>query len=687
METSILTPTHKYAAAGLFALALHQTQIHQKRPADTLVDLDEERLPLTIGISKNVSVSDEPSLWIHENSGLLLPIFRLLGVNDHAWDGLKETAGSSSQVRHHVGAFLTMLSEESEKTYSERTGKELALTKTVDATLQTLENSPRYSDHATEIHECEAKCREDQSGKGKPSSGAAQQKEDQCLKGSPRLSAEGREIRRRTSFKGTSEEDSNEPAALTSEKPVEEGNAVHYRRKVTVLYELISACLADNNTADDNKSCQTRKGYDARHRVALHLLATWLGIKWIEMEAMEMVAACSIMASLKNEDMKEEDKDISEGTMDKIKRGSMIGAAALTGGAVMAITGGLAAPAIAQGLGALAPGLGTLFPIIGAGGFFAAAGAAGSFAGSVAVAASFGAAGASLTGAKMARRIGAIEEFEFKEIGQNHNQGRLAVGIFVSGVCFEIEDFTRPWENYDDNLERYAVQWESENLIALGTAIEDLVASKLVSEFMKEGAMLTVLSALVLALSLPASLLTASDLIDTKWAVGVDRADKAGKLLAEVLQRGLHGNRPVTLIGFSLGARVIFKCLQCLAESAENAGLVEKVVLLGAPVPINGENWEGARKMVAGRFFNAYSTNDWTLGITYRASLFTQGLAGIQPVNIQGIENASVNVTEFVEGHSSYLNKTKEILQQLDLETCSPVDLEICSPVSKSKDD
>ncbi|XP_071722652.1 uncharacterized protein [Rutidosis leptorrhynchoides] len=667
METSILTPTHKYAASGLFALALHQSQIHQTRPSDSLVSLDEERIPLTIGVGKNISVSDEPQLWIHENSGLLLPVFRLLGVDDHAWDGLKETAGSSSQVRHHVGAFLTMLSEENEKANSETTSKELALTKTVDAALQTIESSPRTAEHIAEIHECEAKCRDDQCVKGRPISDSGMER---------------RELRRRTSFKGTAEEDPKGSAPLPSEKPVDEGNMLNYQRKVTVLYELISACLADN-IAEDNKPCQARKGYDARHRVALHMLATWLGIKWIEMEAMEMVAACSIMATLKNVDVKEKDRDISEGTMDKVKRGGMIGAAALTGGAVMAITGGLAAPAIAQGLGALAPGLGTLFPIIGASGFLAAAGATGSLAGSVAVAASFGAAGASLTGAKMARRIGAIEEFEFKEIGQNQNQGRLAVGIFVSGIVFEIDDYTKPWENYDGNLERYAILWESENLIALSTAIEHLIASKIVGELMKEGAMFTVLSTLVMALSLPATLLTATDLIDTKWAIAVDRSDKAGKLLAEVLQRGLHGNRPVTLIGFSLGARVIFKCLECLAESAENAGLVEKVVLLGAPVPIKGENWEGARKMVAGRFFNGYSTNDWTLGITYRASLFTQGLSGIQPVEVPGIEN--LNVTEFVEGHSSYLHKAKEILQQLDLETCSPVDLETFSPTSKSK--
>lgn len=51
---------------------------------------------------------------------------------------------------------------------------------------------------------------------------------------------------------------------------------------------------------------------------------------------------------------------------------------------------GLAAPAVAQGLGALAPTLGSVVPAIGASGFAAAASATGSVAGSAAVAASFG---------------------------------------------------------------------------------------------------------------------------------------------------------------------------------------------------------------------------------------------------------------------------------------------------------
>lgn len=84
------------------------------------------------------------------------------------------------------------------------------------------------------------------------------------------------------------------------------------------------------------------------------------------------------------------------------------------------------------------------------------------------------------------------------------------------------------------------------------------------------------------------------------------RSDKTGKVLAEVLLHSLQGNRwhhlillqkvdnnvaslynpiylvafylwsrPVTLVGFSLGARVIFKCLQCLSESKGDNGNLE----------------------------------------------------------------------------------------------------------------
>uniref|UniRef100_A0A453JD82 Transmembrane and coiled-coil domain-containing protein 4 n=1 Tax=Aegilops tauschii subsp. strangulata TaxID=200361 RepID=A0A453JD82_AEGTS len=308
--------------------------------------------------------------------------------------------------------------------------------------------------------------------------------------------------------------------ALINKLSLDDVPATHHR-KMTLLFTLLSACVADKPVSqeeDDRKSSHFRKGYDARHRVALRLLATWLDVKWVKMEAIEVMVACSAMAAAKEQEQSGENAS-PKSKWAKWKRGGIIGAAALTGGALLAITGGLAAPAIAAGFGALAPTLGTIMPVIGA-----------------------SAAGAGLTGTKMARRIGSVKEFEFKPIGENHNQGRLAVGILVSGFAFDEEDYIRPWEGWKDNLERYILQWESKHIIAVSTAIQDWLTSRLALELMKQGAMRTVLSGFLAAFAWPATLLAATDFIDSKWSVAIDRSDKAGKMLADVLMKGSQGN-------------------------------------------------------------------------------------------------------------------------------------------------
>ncbi|OWM66418.1 hypothetical protein CDL15_Pgr013635 [Punica granatum] len=644
--TSFLSPTQRYGAGALFALALHQAQMHQTRPLGMLDPDGEDDGPgeeRPSSGSSSDSVSEDPDLWVHENSGLLLPVFRFLDIDKVAWLGLEETAGSSP-AKHHVGAFLRLLAEDTSVNSSESSDQQLALSKAIDSLTLSMETNPASSKSKKEKHqEYENECRE------KLSTNEA------------KVNSEATVTMPETSSTSNIESPSPDLTCAFEEEPVEEVKMLSYERKLAVLYELLTACLADIRD-NDKKSARRRKGYDARHRVALRLLATWLDINWVKMEAIEMMVACSAMAVAKEKE-KEEESQSPKSSWAKWKRGGIIGAAALTGGALLAITGGLAAPAIAAGLSALAPTLGTLIPVIGASGFAAVASAAGTVAGSVAVAASFG-------GTKMARRIGSVDEFEFKAIGENQNQGRLAVEILVSGFVFDEEDFVRPWEGQSDNLERYAIQWESKNLISVSTAIQDWLTSRIAMELMKQGAMMTVLSTLLTALAWPAALLAATDFIDSKWTIALDRSEKAGKLLAEVLRKGLHGNRPVTLIGFSLGARVIFKCLEVLAETEHTAEFVERVVLLGAPISIQDENWKAARKMVAGRFVNAYSTNDWTLGFAFRASMFSKGLAGIQPADFPGIEN--VNVTELIEGHSSYLWATHDILDRLELDTYYP---------------
>lgn len=661
MAASLLSPTQRYAAGALFALALHQAQIHQSRPLGlAMLDDDPINQRMSSGSSSSSSsssdsISDDPDLWVNPNSALLRPIFQFLEIDSVAWQGIEETAGTLL-AKHHVGAFLRLLAEESGESSSEKGEQELALSKGVDAMVASIEGS--YISEAKKDRQLEYQ----------------QQRREKCsvpdLREMPSTSEEKEandpildKLVMRLDKDGT-----HDSKYEFSEEPVEEVAILSYQRKIIVLYELLSASLA--NASEDKKKSKQRKGYDARHRVALRLLATWLDIKWVKAEAMETMIACSAMAIVEEQSRKEEAKP-AESSWAKWKRGGIIGAAAVTGGALMAITGGLAAPAIAAGFGALAPTLGTFIPLIGAGGFAAAASVAGSVAGSVAIAASFGAAGAGLTGTKMAKRIGSIDEFEFRAAGENHRQGRLAVGIMVSGFVFDEEDFVMPWEGQIDNLERYVLVWESKHLIAVSTAIQDWLTSTIALALMKQGAMMTALSTLITALAWPATLLAITDFIDSKWTIAIDRSDKAGKLLAEVLLKGLQGNRPVTLVGYSLGARVIFKCLQHLANTEYKANLVERVVLLGAPVPIKGENWEAARKVVAGRFVNVFSQNDWVLGVAFRASLLTKGLAGTQAVDVPGIEN--VDATNMVEGHSSYLWATQQILDQLDLDTYFPV--------------
>ncbi|KAK6891885.1 putative lipase MIL1 [Candida tropicalis] len=161
-----------------------------------------------------------------------------------------------------------------------------------------------------------------------------------------------------------------------------------------------------------------------------------------------------------------------------------------------------------------------------------------------------------------------------------------------------------------------------------------------------------------------------SYLLDNPWNVSLDRAWKAGKLLAETIVSGNLGVRPITLVGFSLGARLIYSCLIEMARRGVY-GLIENVIILGSPITINTDQIAEARSVVSGRFVNGYSKKDWILGYLFRATgggLST--VAGLSPLkNIEGIEN--IDCTEFVEGHMSYRKAIPKIMKNIGWEVLS----------------
>lgn len=165
------------------------------------------------------------------------------------------------------------------------------------------------------------------------------------------------------------------------------------------------------------------------------------------------------------------------------------------------------------------------------------------------------------------------------------------------------------------------------------------------------------------ALQLPVVLTKLSYLIDNPWAVSLDRATMAGLILADSLIDRNLGTRPITLVGYSLGSRVIFSCLQELAKKGA-FGLVQNVYLFGSPVVVKHDEYARARSVVSGRFVNGYNRNDWILGYLFR---LTNGgirrVAGLAPIeNIPGVEN--MDATEFVVGHMDYRTAMPRLLRE-----------------------
>jgi len=114
-------------------------------------------------------------------------------------------------------------------------------------------------------------------------------------------------------------------------------------------------------------------------------------------------------------------------------------------------------------------------------------------------------------------------------------------------------------------MELYTVSWENDLLLQLRGSAKDLkkdAALKGVEQVMKK----TILASLMTAVALPATLLGLTSLIDEKWTLANERADEAGKLLAESLLMSTAGHRPVNLIGISFGSRMIISCLTELSR-------------------------------------------------------------------------------------------------------------------------
>ncbi|CAL9733631.1 probable lipase Mil1p [Monosporozyma servazzii] len=406
--------------------------------------------------------------------------------------------------------------------------------------------------------------------------------------------------------------------------------------------------------------------YDARSRTLLVKFADALDITDLEVCEFEKRVTDSLDMEQSTDDQVWNESDHMKKRRAKKRRRKMayVGLAMVGGSLVLGLSGGLLAPVIGAGIAA---GLSTI-GITGATGFLTGVG------GTTAVALSSTAIGANIGARGMSKRMGSVRTFEFIPL---YNNRRVNLIISVSGWIIGNEDDVRlPFSTVDPvEGDLYSLYWEPEMLKSTGQTI-NIVASEVFTQTIQQVLGATILTAFMSAIQWPMVLSKLGYIIDNPWNVSLDRAWSAGLILADTLITRNLGQRPVTLVGFSLGSRVIYSCLIELCKK-KALGLVENVFIFGTPVVRKKEQLVMARSVVSGRFVNGYSAKDWVLAYLFRATAggFSK-VMGITPAeDVEGIED--FNCTELVDGHMAYRKNMPKLLKKLGIEVISEEFVEI----------
>lgn len=406
--------------------------------------------------------------------------------------------------------------------------------------------------------------------------------------------------------------------------------------------------------------------YDARSRTLLMRFAKVLNIENLEICEFErrVTDSLDMEQSTENQEWNEIDHMKSRRKKRKRKKMCYVGLAMVGGSLILGLSGGLLAPVIGAGIAA---GLSTI-GIGGATGFLTGAG------GTAVVAVASTAIGGNIGAKGMGRRMGSVRTFEFRPL---HNNRRVNLIISVSGWMIGNEDDVRlPYSTVDPvEGDLYALHWEPEMLKSIGQTI-GIVANEIFTQALQQILGATILTAFISAIQWPMGLSKLGYILDNPWSVSLDRAWAAGLILADTLMSRNLGQRPITLMGFSLGSRVIFSCLVELSRK-KALGLVENVYIFGTPVVKKKEHLIMARSAVSGRFVNAFSGKDWMLAYLFRAAAggFNK-VMGIAPIEgIESIEN--YDCTDIVDGHLAYRKNMPKLLKKLGVEVVSEEFVEI----------
>ncbi len=365
------------------------------------------------------------------------------------------------------------------------------------------------------------------------------------------------------------------------------------------------------------------ENYSAQSRLLLQMVAASFHLPSSALSDLESTVSHGLLSTAAN--MSAEESTKKEAAENATGRRWKVGLATVAGAALIGVTGGLAAPFLAAGIGTVMGGLGLSIPLIG--------GYLGAMAGSsILIGGLFGSYGGRMTGMMMEKYAKEVEDFSFipvkdisdstaeinsaSALGEAENyKHKLRVAIGISGWLMDESDITAPWQAFSSStIEPFALRWEVSSLLDLGISISKVLKSYAWSAAKLELVRRTIFASLFAGLW-PLGLLRIARVLDNPYSVAKARSDKAGRVLAQALMQKVQGERPVTLV------------------------------------------------------VNVYSQEDYILGFLYRTSSLQYGVAGLQAVeDVERIENYDATTLMGGKGHASYRYIAGQILQQIGVE-------------------
>lgn len=236
--------------------------------------------------------------------------------------------------------------------------------------------------------------------------------------------------------------------------------------------------------------------------------------------------------------------------------------------------------------------------------------------------------------------------FELIKLKDGKNPAIVCIDGFMSQEDLNVSSiWTDNLSKHFSNNAVYYAKWKSKSVTSLAKSIWE--KSNFKDDFLQ--------------IALNTIKFTLSDTI-SYWDESNKKAHKVGVLLANELKQK---DETYILIGHSLGAKVIYSCIEQL--SPYNKTHIQSIHLLGGAID-KSKDWQKISKAVTNKIYNYYKKDDKVLKYLYKIGQLKQ-MSLEEPIGINEIHGSkkirNVNVGDIVSNHMGYKGGLKRIFDRI----------------------